>query len=356
MSTELTQEMQAINDRVRQIIRNPSMRPHFAPAQLLEAVLAYPLAGGKTIRPAMLSFACLALGGNDEAAVRAGVAVELYHTYTLVHDDIIDRDRLRRGQPSVHALMEHIGYQKLELDDLQAAHYGLSMAILAGDCLQCWAVDLLASLAEIGMDPAVTLQLVRRLQGVTGPAIVEGEARDIHLPCKSLNELDRDAVLRITLTKTAALFAFCGWAGGMIARGKEDAAVQALSAFGERAGIAFQLRDDVLGLIADESKLGKPVGGDLREGKRTMIVMLAWERANDDEKLLIEQVLGNPQASPQEVAAVTTLFKRLGAIDDVDTMAQEYLDEGLNHLQSLPQNRYVQLLAELANRMIQREK
>jgi geranylgeranyl diphosphate synthase type I len=304
----------------------------------------------------MLSFACLALGGSEEAAVRAGVAIELYHTYTLVHDDIIDRDRLRRGQPSVHALMEHIGYQKLDLDDLQAAHYGVSMAILAGDCLQCWAVNVLASLVDIAMDPAVTLQLVRRLQGLTGPAIVEGEARDIHLPCKALNELDKESVLRVILTKTSALFAYCGWAGGLIARGEEDDAVRALHAFGEQAGIAFQLRDDVLGLVADEAKLGKPVGSDLREGKRTMIVLLAWERANDDEKMLIERVLGNPNASLQETTAVTNLFQRLGAIDDVDTMAQDYLDEGLRQLHSLPQSRYVELLAELANRMIQREK
>ncbi|MHB9134035.1 MAG: polyprenyl synthetase family protein [Armatimonadota bacterium] len=351
----LNKELQRISGEVRAVLRDPANRPNFAPAQLLEAVLAYPMTGGKAMRPALLTYSCCALGGDARVALHAGVAVELYHTYTLVHDDVIDRDLMRRGQPSVHALMESVGRHRFNLGD-DAMHYGVSMAILAGDCHQSWAIDLLATLPDLGVNPKVALQLIRRLQGVVGPAIVEGEARDIELPFISVEQVSHETILRVILTKTSALFGYCGWAGGMLARGEEDEQVRALAAFAERAGISFQLQDDVLGLIGDEQQLGKPVGSDLREGKRTMIIAFAWERANEAERALLSTVLGNENATPEAITAATNLLCRLGAVEDVQKMARTYLDEALNHLATLPNNPSTALLREIALRMVKREK
>ena len=340
---------------VHAILRERALRPDFAPDQLVEAVLAYPRAGGKALRPALLTWSCLALGGPRDAAVRAGTAVELYHTYTLVHDDVIDRDAVRRGKPSVHALMEEVGRQQFSLDE-EAAHYGLSMAILAGDCLQSWAVALLATLPELGVDAAIALQLVYRLQQAVGPAIVEGEARDIQLPFIPIASVTRAEILHMMRAKTAALFAYCGWAGGMLARGAEDDAVRALATFGECAGIAFQLQDDVLGLVGETAKLGKPVGNDLREGKRTLIIALGWERATDPERAQLTTVLGHPAATPDAIRDATALLLRLGAIDDVQSMANSYLDDALTALATLPDSPEATLLRELAHGLVRREK
>ncbi|HEX2950624.1 MAG TPA: polyprenyl synthetase family protein [Armatimonadota bacterium] len=356
MISTFDDELLRIAQAVRGIIQDPSLRPNLAPPELLTAALAYPQAGGKALRPALLTWTCKALGGPVDAALRAGVAVELYHTYTLVHDDVIDRDMKRRGKPSVHALMARSGDEQFHLDGEGAAHYGLSMAILTGDVQQAWAIDLLASLPELGVSPEVTLQLIRRFEGIVGPAIVEGEVLDIQLPFLPIEQVTSDMINRVILTKTAALFAFCAWAGGLIARGQEDEYVWALSAFAERAGIAFQLQDDVLGIIGDEKKLGKPVGSDLREGKRTLIITHAWERANDNERALLTSVLGNSQASVESVAEVTALLTRLGAIDEVQEMANAYLDQALDHLHRLPGNDSVQLLREMALKMVKREK
>jgi len=353
MSYSLT--LTTIADEVHALLRERALRPDFAPEQLVDAVLAYPEAGGKALRPAMLTWSCLALGGPRAAAIRAGSAVELYHTYTLVHDDIIDRDPVRRGRPSVHALMEAMGRQHFRLDD-EAAHYGLSMAILAGDCLQCWAVSLLASLPDLGCDPALALRLVHRLQHVVGPAIVEGEARDIQLPFLPIADIPREEILHMMRTKTAALFAYCGWAGGLLARGTEDAAVRALARFGEQAGIAFQLQDDVLGLIGEPTKLGKPVGSDLREGKRTLIVAIGWARADAGERARLTTVLGQQSATAEAIRDATALLCRLGAVDEVQTMANAYLDQALDALAILPDSPETTQLRDLALSLVKREK
>ncbi len=355
MNTDLTSELETIAAAVAAIVRDAGLRPAFAPEELRQAVMAYPLAGGKALRPALLTWACTALGGPRAAALRAGTAVELYHTYTLVHDDVIDRDPLRRGHPSVHALMADVGRARYGLTDA-AAHYGLSMAILAGDCQQAWAVALLTTLPELGIDAGVTLQLIRRLQRLTGPAIVEGEARDIQLPFRPVATVTEDDILHMMRTKTAALFAYCGWAGGLLARGGEDDDVRALAAFAEQAGIAFQLQDDVLGLVGSSQKLGKPVGNDLREGKRTLIIALAWPRASEAERAQLGQVLGNPAATPEEIAAATGLLRRLGAIDAVQTLAERYRQDALAALDRLPATPALTLLRALGEAMVKRER
>lgn len=356
MSVILNDELRRVAAAVRAIVLDPALRPSMAPPALAAAALAYPQAGGKALRPALLVLANRALGGAEAPAVRAGTAVELYHTYTLVHDDIIDRDPIRRGHPSAHALMTKAGEDDFHLAPDEAAHYGLSMGILAGDVLHAWSLSLLATLSDLGVAPGVTLQLIRRMETVTGPAIVEGEALDIQLPFLPVGEVTPAMMLRVICTKTAALFAYCAWAGGLLARGGEDDDVRALTAFAEDAGISFQLQDDVLGLIGDEAKLGKPVGNDLREGKRTSIIALAWERASAGEQERLSRVLGNTRATPAAVAEATALLQRLGAIDEVQARAGWYLEQALGHLDRLPATAGAALLKELAAMMVQREK
>lgn len=342
--------------RVQGIIKDQALRPSLAPAEILSAALAYPRAGGKSLRPVLTFLACRTFGGNEEAALRVGTAIELYHTYTLVHDDIIDRDALRRGQPSVHTLMAKQGEEDYHLPVMEAAHYGISMAILTGDIQQSWSIALLCSLPELGIPADISLALIRRLQGEIGPAIVEGEALDIQLPYLPVETVSTEMVLQVIRTKTAALFAFCAWAGGLLAHGHEHDQVTVLAQFAEYAGIAFQLQDDILGLIGSESKLGKPVGNDLREGKRTLLITQAWERASAEEREQLSAVLGNPQATSREVVEIAKLLHRLDVIHDVQTLATDYLARALHYLDILPENQDIAILREMALAMVQREK
>lgn len=353
---ELLQELTNISSQIRAIFNDTSLRPHFAPAGMETAVLAYPNAGGKALRPALTVLACRALGGDEAAALRVGAAIELYHTYTLVHDDIIDRDALRRGNPSVHTLMANQGVNDFGLSLTEADHYGLSVAILTGDIQQAWSIDLLASLPTLGVEPLITLQLIRQLEGKTGPAILAGELHDIQLPFIPVAEVANEDIMQVISTKTSALFGYCAWAGSLLAQGVHDEKVTALTDFAEKAGFAFQLQDDVLGLIGNSNTLGKPVGNDLREGKRTLIIALAWQRATDEEKAQLSAVLGNPHADEQAITAATELLSRLDAISEVQNQAEIQLQQALRQLDALPASNEIKLLRALADMMVNREK
>ncbi len=356
MINKFDEELKRIAALVRVLIFDRKLQPRFLPEELQLAVMAYPSAGGKAMRPALLTWAYRALGGEqEEIALRAGTAIELYHTYTLIHDDVIDRDPLRRGQPSVHTLMSGEGWKKFGLTS-EAAHYGLSMAILAGDAMHSWSLSLLASIGNMGADSSTVNALIAKLEGDTGPAIVEGEVRDIQLPYARVANVTDEEVLTVMRTKTAALFAYCAWAGGMLARNTCDNQVQNITDYAAEAGIAFQLQDDVLGIIGDEQTLGKPIGGDLREGKRTLIITKAWSRADEEGKKLISAALGNLRANADQIAAATKILLETGAVDEVRNMAQSYLESALFHLNKIPDNHWRSMMNELAERMLARKK
>jgi len=142
----------------------------------------------------------------------------------------------------------------------------------------------------------------------------------------------------------------------MLARGKIDEEVNALIHFAACAGEAFQLQDDVLGIIGNAELLGKPVGGDLREGKRTMIIIIAWQRADENDRSLLTRVLGNPQASIEDITRVTEMLRLLGAVDEVQHQADRTMAEALHSLDTLPASSEIKLLRELADRMVTRVK
>ncbi len=230
---------------------------------VLRLLLGYPLGaveadgrpgpgpGGKLLRPTLVLFACEALGGEAERALPLAAAVELVHTFSLVHDDIVDQDRVRRGRPAAW----------VALGESQALHAGdgllaLAFGTAAGAKLPgravAWAVEALAS---------ATL------------AMVEGQALDLEFEGR---QVGTEAYLRMARGKTGALLG-CALALGAIAAGREDLA-PAHRRVGVTLGLAFQIRDDWLGLWGDPAVLGKSVGGDLARGKRTYPVAWALDR------------------------------------------------------------------------------
>src|SRR4051794_33981543 len=137
----------------------------FKPADIHEAIHSYIKRRGKALRPQVLLLACGAAGGDEGTAIPAAAAVEVFHTWTLVHDDIIDRDDTRRGNPTVHAHYREHGLAEHGLDTATASHYGQAVAILAGDTQQSWAFSLLVALRERGVDPGLVLELIERMAG-----------------------------------------------------------------------------------------------------------------------------------------------------------------------------------------------
>ena len=332
----------------------------FQPEDIKWAVTAYVNYGGKRLRPAIVLFSCGAVGGDERMAIPAAAAVEIFHTWTLVHDDIIDRDSLRRGSPTVHQYYSDRSYKgdgNIKLNSREAYHYGVSIGILTGDIQHGWGISMMAELtSKYKVNPHVTLDLINELDTRVLNTLVEGEVLDIQYAHKKIEELTPELIEDMLWKKTGALYEFCGRAGAMIGVGKrDDPRVEAVAKFAALCGTAFQLQDDILGIVGKEETLGKPIGSDLREGKRTLVVYRVYHNASANERERMMNVIGNPEAGENDVRTVINMMRDLGGIDYVSQRAKMLIEEAKPHLDILPDSRYKELLLHWAEFMVNRE-
>ncbi|MDI6769354.1 MAG: polyprenyl synthetase family protein [Anaerolineales bacterium] len=356
---ELLHELDLRKRRVSDFLRAGRYEEHFRPEHVREAVLSYIWAGGKSLRPAVLLLACSAVGGNEDHGLPAAAAIEVYHTWTLVHDDIIDRDSMRRGLPTVHAQFAQRAKEELGLQGTEAEHYGTSLAILTGDAQQAWSVALMCELAKNGFTaPETLISILQMLYWDVQNTLIEGETLDIQYSNRSFESLDDAVIADMLWKKTGVLYRFAGAAGAMIGLNvpsNDHPLVKAISEFASRCGTAFQLQDDILGVVGDESQLGKPVGSDFREGKRTTIVFYALKRASAKQKAHLLSILGNKSASQSDVVEAIHLLQTLGGIEETHALARSYVTSALHQLKVLPWTRSRDLLEQWAYYLVDRK-
>lgn len=326
---------------------------------LSDAVYSYLKAGGKSLRPAVLMFACGAVGGDEEKALPAAASVEVFHTFTLVHDDIIDRDELRRGVPTVHVDFARRAREDFGYDAETAAHYGLALAILAGDIQQAWASSLMTELyTTYGRSPVLALNLINELFRHVQTTLVNGETLDIVLSRTPLDQVTDAQILEMLRQKTGVLYEFAGRAGAAIGLDEPDLKaplVEAVARFTGRVGVAFQVQDDVLAITGETSKLGKKVGNDVREGKRTLVVTGSLRNMDARQRAFMTETLGSEDASDDQIQEVIRLMKDSGGIDYARSVARKATNEALESLDRLPDSPYRALLHDWADYLINRE-
>ncbi|BFH72463.1 geranylgeranyl diphosphate synthase [Sulfurisphaera javensis] len=279
--------------------------------ELYEASYYLFKAGGKRLRPLILVASSDLLGGERERAYLAGAAVEVLHTFTLIHDDIMDEDTTRRGMPTVHV------------------KWGIPMAILAGDLLHAKAFEILND----SFKGTSNNKISKAFEIFTKAIIIisEGQALDMQFEDRSI--VSEEEYLDMITRKTAMLFSASAALGGLIATENEKE-VEALAQYGLNLGIAFQIIDDILGLVADEKELGKPVYSDIREGKKTILVIKAIKEAKEDEKEKILKTLGNKNATKDELSAVAEIIKKY-SLEYAYTKAEEYMKKAIDSLESI---------------------
>jgi geranylgeranyl diphosphate synthase type I len=355
--TALFAALKERESQVVEVFNQERYRQSFRPEPLREAVYLYLLRPAKRFRPGVLLFSCGAVGGAEYRALPAAAAVEVYHTWTLVHDDIIDNDLKRRGLPTVH---EEFRLQALKLGypAAEAADLGRDIAILAGDLQHAWSVRLLLDTVALGAPERVVLDLVRRLETDLTNGLVEGEALDVMFAHQEIGALSEADVLRMLELKTGVLYEYAAVAGAAIGLGQtvaEQSVIGALGRFARRCGTAFQLQDDILGLTGDEKLLGKAVGSDLREGKRTVIVLHAFAQATEAEQRFIQTYLGNPEATDSELARLKQLLTKYGSIAYTRKLAETIAAEAVAELAVLPESQYKQWLLTWSQYVVDRE-
>jgi octaprenyl-diphosphate synthase len=282
-------------------------------------------AGGKRLRPSLLLLSSKLIGDGGESAVRLGAVVEMIHAATLVHDDVIDAAQTRRGRPSTNA------------------RWGNHTCVLAGDWLYMQAFHL--ALRERNF------HILDLLIGLT-QMMVEGEL----LQLERIGRIDVTEAdcMELVDRKTACLFSVCAKLGALVA-GADSQTEEKLGEYAWNLGMAFQLVDDVLDFTAREKTLGKPVGGDLREGKVTLPVVYALEHAQAEERRTIERVLADRHYENVPLRQILALIDKYQGIERVRERAQAFTDKARQVIGEFPESPYQRALYGITDLITDRD-
>lgn len=285
---------------------------------LVEEVRRFVQNGGKRVRPAFTYAAYIACGGRaHEAILYASAAVEVVHAFALIHDDIIDSSPLRRGHPSAHKVFED--FHKKRGFTGSSPFFGISAAILAGDLALSFADELL----NTSPFPSERIRKAKNYFDINKKQVILGEYLDVIASCKKqVTEAD---VLKILEYKTAKYTVERPLHIGAALAGASEDVYKTLSEYGIPLGQAFQIQDDILGTFGREEELGKPTDSDIKEGKRTILIVKAYEFCNLSERKILDHVLGNKKATSSQIESVRLIIKRSGAFDYSNDFANKLL-------------------------------
>ena len=265
--------------------------------------------GGKRMRPALMLSACDLFGGEIREAIDPAIGVEVFHNFTLMHDDIMDEAPLRRGEKSVHT------------------NWNTNNAILSGDVMFVMGYQLMCKVRhEILPD-------VLAVFSKTATEVCEGQQLDMDF--EERDDVTIGEYIEMIRLKTSVLLAGSLQIGGIIAgAGRDD--LNRIYRFGEQIGIAFQLRDDLLDVFGDASKFGKQVGGDILANKKTYLLLKAFENAGSAEKERLNKLLDARGISPEEkVSATIDLYNELGIREATEKQMQAYFENAMEELRAL---------------------
>lgn len=285
--------------------------------------------GGKRLRPALVLMACEAMGGDVKKAIKPAVGLELFHNFTLLHDDVMDNADVRRGKPTVHR------------------RWNDNTAILSGDAMLTMSNQYVAQ-----VEPAV-LPEIMRLFNQTAMEIYEGQQYDMDFEVR--NNVTLEEYIDMIRLKTSVLIG-CACKMGALIAGASEANAQALYETGLYLGLAFQLQDDVLDVWGDEATFGKAIGSDIMNNKKTFLLIGAMQKAQGDDANELRRWINNDYALRSEkVPAVTALYERLGMREAADEAIKRYDDMAFDALSKAEMSdeareAFVQLIKGLVDR------
>lgn len=279
-------------------------------------------AGGKRLRPALLLLMSAALGYKDEQRLNMAAVVEFIHTATLLHDDVVDESTLRRGRATANEV------------------FGNPASVLVGDFLYSRAFQMMVEAGD--------MRIMQTLSEATN-VIAEGEVLQLMNMHNAL--LSEDDYLQVIRSKTAKLFEASSRLAALLAR-SSPSVEQHCAIYGQALGTAFQVIDDVLDYDGDAQVMGKNLGDDLREGKATLPLIIAMQRASPSEHATIK--LAIETSGLEDMAQIISIMDKTGALEATRKVAASEAQRALNALESLPQNNYSKALHQLASQLLDR--
>lgn len=282
---------------------------------------------GKRVRPVLLLLSCESVGGSSSMALDAAAAIEVLHSFTLVHDDIMDEADTRRGRLTIHKAWDS------------------NAAILAGDQM--------VALAYRSLLRSRSMPIKRVAEEFSRAFIEVCEGQGYDKEFEERTDVSVQEYLRMIEKKTAAMISTATVMGAILGRG-EPRELTALRRFGRFLGIAFQIQDDLLDIVGDESEFGKKIGGDLKQGKKTYLLLRALESVRGKDKALIRRVMLRKVTTEREVRDIRRVMEEHGVIDDARMLVRLNTERAHAALRSLKASRAKEMLHWLADELLVR--
>lgn len=314
----IAEELGVFENSLKDVVRSD--------VRLVDQVMEYVLSHqGKRVRPVLL-FHCSHLNGKEPRGhVESAIAVELLHTATLVHDDVVDESDTRRGSATVNSIWDN------------------KISVLIGDYM-------FAKALQIALKPGDA----RILHIISDASQRMSQGELLQLQTDTASQLSADVYFRVISEKTAALFGASCKLGGLTA-GADDSTLQTLWDLGQKIGMAFQIKDDILDYVGAKDELGKPAGQDLREGKATLPLLKALEKASDDEKNWVVEFLQKDSVDEGELKDVIAFVVEKGGPAAADGVAKEFCNEAQMLLQRFPESPHTRAIEALISFVVDRE-
>lgn len=320
-------------EKIQEIIQNAITGENFTeePRALYEPISYSLNTGGKRLRPALLLMAVDLYSSDIESFVLPALGIEIFHNFTLVHDDIMDNASLRRNQPTVHA------------------KWDTNTAILSGDAMFIKAYEYILKYE------GRKAHAIYRIFNSSAMRVCEGQQYDMNFETSS--DVTEKEYLHMIELKTAELIA-CSLKIGALIGGSDDEEADQLFEFGKNLGMAFQLQDDYLDSFGDEQAFGKNIGGDILADKKTYLLIKAYEKADARDREKLDQLIGNKNIDSQsKIMQVLDIYYRLGIERITAQKAEQYFNDALEILDNLSKtNEEKRPLTELAHSMMKRKK
>ena len=299
------------------------------PASLYEPCDYIVESSGKRLRPFLVMLSAKAVGAKTNSVINAAMAVELFHNFTLVHDDIMDNADKRRNRETLHI------------------KYDINTAILSGDNLLAIAYQsLLKDCKHYGTSA---------VEDFTTGLIEVCEGQSLDKDFENRKNVSLDEYIIMISKKTAALAETCCSIGAKLGGGSSQE-INSLRRYGKYLGLAFQIQDDLLDIMADEAELGKKIGGDLLEGKKTYLLLKALEKAKANDKKLIQAIIANNGIKENQIQTYKKLYNKLDVINDVSIEVQRYTNLALKAVKNIKNEKAKITLEWLANSLTERKK
>ncbi len=293
--------------------------------QFNKELSSYLIAGGKRLRPVLATIIYEGIGGkNLSSFAKLSLSAEILHNSTLIHDDLIDTSDIRRNKSSFHKRFEVLFNKKMINNAKKESE---SMAILAGDYLIFLALQCILDSDFSDEKKLYVIKVIRE----TSETVIRGQILDDEMEYSNATEAD---YMKLIEMKTASVFEYSTKVATVLADAK-DGISHVLWNYSKAVGCAFQIQDDILGIFGKQNELGKPLTSDLAEGKKTILILKAYENANGMQKNILDRIIGNKNVNLDNVEEIKKVLRETKALDYAKGLANNYANESINLLKPL---------------------